>query len=314
MMAVDWVGVARTALWCASLLGIGCDVDVYLGAVPRRDEGGLDGGTGAGLVAPVDDGAATASQPVDSADVLPDGRRPPTAILPGMSWQWQLADPVDAHQEADVFDIDLFDTPAADIQSLHDAGRTVLCFFSAGTRESFRSDAKQFEADTVGAVVSGAPRESWIDVRAASVRRLMAARLDLAVEQRCDGVQPSGVDGFDATGFGLTAADEIDYVQFLAGEAHRRGLSIGLTNAVELASAVEPSVDWALNQGCIQYRECDRLGPFVAAGKAVLHVELVADSSEGVTRQAEICDDAQRQAFSTIIKTQQLGAWRLACP
>jgi hypothetical protein len=63
----------------------------------------------------------------------------------------------------------------------------------------------------------------------------MRARLDLAQSKQCDAVEPDNIDGFDnRNGLGLAQADSIDYVTFLAAEAHGRGLSIGQKNALDL--------------------------------------------------------------------------------
>ena len=53
------------------------------------------------------------------------------------------------------------------------------------------------------------------------------------------------------------------------------------------------------------YRECDRLRPFLDAGKAVFHTEYASSSSLCASRPA---------GFSTIIKHLDLGAWRIECP
>ncbi|MFQ5398380.1 MAG: endo alpha-1,4 polygalactosaminidase [Anaerolineae bacterium] len=53
---------------------------------------------------------------------------------PGPSWQWQLSGPIDASLNAEMYDIDLFDTPEAVIEELHRKGRIVICYFSAGSR------------------------------------------------------------------------------------------------------------------------------------------------------------------------------------
>ncbi len=65
--------------------------------------------------------------------------------IPGLTWQWQLADlPVDTNVDADVFDLDLFDTSPDVIRELHLKGRKVICYISVGSREDWRSDAEQF--------------------------------------------------------------------------------------------------------------------------------------------------------------------------
>jgi hypothetical protein len=56
----------------------------------------------------------------------------------------------------------------------------------------------------------------------------------------------------------------------------------------------------------MRYDECERLRPFVAAGKAVLHVEyeLAPDS---------FCAKARELRFSSMRKPLELGAARQPC-
>lgn len=61
--------------------------------------------------------------------------------------------------DADVFDVDLFDTPAATVAELHRRGRRVVCYFSAGTREDWRADADRSPAKVVGARLPECPGE-----------------------------------------------------------------------------------------------------------------------------------------------------------
>ena len=69
------------------------------------------------------------------------------------------------------------------------------------------------------------------------------------------------------SGFPLRAADQLRFNRFLARAAHARGLSIGLKNDLDQVKALEPAFDWALNEQCFQYEECERLRPFTAAGR-----------------------------------------------
>lgn len=234
---------------------------------------------------------------------------------PGATWQWQLTRSIDTSVEASMFDIDLFEAPQTVIDALHGKGRTVICYFSAGSREDFRPDAKDFQASDYGKPLVGWPGENWLDVRSANVRAIMKKRFDLAVSKKCDGVEPDNVDGYaNDTGFGLTKSDQLDYDQFLASEAHARGLSVGLKNSVELVPDLLASFDWALNEECLSFDECKSLAPFIAAQKAVFHVEYVDQASEGPAKKASVCGQADIQGFSTLIKTWDLDAFRLTCP
>lgn len=228
---------------------------------------------------------------------------------PGTSWQWQLTGTIDASINAQMYDVDLFTTPQSVIDALHGRGRVVICYFSAGSYEPGRPDSAQFPAAVKGKVMDGWPDERWLDIRAASVRALMTARLDRARAKKCDGVEPDNVDGFDnSTGFPLTAAQQLDYNRFLAREAHARGLSIGLKNDLAQVPSLVGDFDWALNEECFQYSECGTLAPFLNAGKAVFQVEY-----GGAALAARVCTDANRRNFDTLIKDLDLSAFRISC-
>ncbi len=236
--------------------------------------------------------------------------RPP----PGATWQWQLDGEIDTSFDVDVYDIDLFDAPQSLIDGLHAEGRAVICYFSAGTREEGREDTDEFAGDDYGNRLEDWPNERWLDVRSPNVRQIMEQRLDLAEDRSCDAVEPDNVDGYqNDSGFPLTANDQFDYDRFLADAAHARGLSVGLKNALDLVPELEPFFDWALNEECLIYQECEALAPFLDAGKAVFHVEYVDDPDDGPALLAEVCRDPTIAGFSTLIKTYDLEAWRLAC-
>ena len=225
---------------------------------------------------------------------------------PGVTWQWQLTGTLDTNVDVQMYDIDLFTSSTATIQELHTAGRIVVCYFSAGSYEPGRPDSDALSKTGLGSTLDGWPDEKWLDIRSTAVRELMKGRLDLAKSHGCDGVEPDNVDGFDNdNGLGLTEKDQVDYNRFLANEAHARGLSVGLKNCLGLVPSLVSSFDWALDEECLAYSECETLEPFISAGKAVFHCEY-AKTTEG------ICGETP-QGFSTIVKNLDLDAFRLAC-
>lgn len=231
---------------------------------------------------------------------------------PGTTWQWQLTGSIDASFEVAMYDIDLFETAEEVIADLHAAGRVVICYFSAGSYEDWRPDAGDFPEAALGKPLDGWEGEWWLDVRLDAIREIMLARLERAVAKNCDGVEPDNVEAFaNDNGLGLTAADQLEYNRFLADEAHARGLSIGLKNDLSQASVLVDDFDWALNEECLAYDECDELDPFIAAGKAVFHVEYVEEWSEAEALAAEVC--GKKPQFSTLIKLWDLTAERLSC-
>lgn len=229
---------------------------------------------------------------------------------PGTTWQWQLSGTIDTSVDASMYDIDLVETPQGTIDALHAMGRIVICYFSAGSYEPYRPDSAMFPPGAKGNELDGWPGELWLDTRDTTIRDIMRARLDLAVTKQCDGVEPDNVDGYvNDTGFPLTAATQLDYNKFLAAEAHARGLSIGLKNDLDQIGGLLADFDWALDEECYQYDECDLLSPFITAGKAVFHVEY-GDASLAAT----VCPTTSALGFSTLIKNLDLDAPRTTCP
>ncbi len=271
----------------------------------------VDGGSGDGGAPDVDalPGGTDAVAGLDAPSGLDagPGRWQPA---PGTTWQWQLSGTIDTSVDVAMYDIDLFDAPQGTIDSLRAAGRVVVCYFSAGSYENWRSDEASIPMSARGNALDGWPGERWLDVRDQGVRDVMKARLDLAVTKKCDGVEPDNVDGYDnSPGFPLTAADQLDYNRFLAREAHARGLSIGLKNDLAQIPALIDDFDWALNEQCFEYDECTTLSPFITAGKAVFNVEYGAASVA-----SSVCPRADALGFDTLIKRLELDAWRVACP
>jgi hypothetical protein len=239
-------------------------------------------------------------------------------------WQWQLTGEIDTSVDAEMFDVDLFDVSQETIITLHSEGKRVVCYFSAGTYEPWRPDASDFPPEIVGNEVEGWEDERWLNVKRIDLLGpIMERRLDLAVEKGCDGVEPDNVDAwsFDAdgdpendTGFNITAEDQAAYNIWLSQRAHERGLSVGLKNDLEQVSLLEPYFDWALNEECFYYGECELLLPFVENGKAVFVVEYVGEDGE-VDEELfrEWCAEAERMRFSLLMKRKEVDAWRRTC-
>jgi len=234
----------------------------------------------------------------------PDWWRP----APGTSWQIQYTGELDLSFDVKMYDLDLFETAETVIDELHAAGRRVVCYFSAGSWEDWRPDAGQFPESVLGNELDGWPGERWLDIRALDLLApIMAARLDLARQKGCDGVDPDNVEGYaNDSGFPLTAQDQAGYNLWLAAQAHARGLAVGLKNDLGQIPDLINFFDWQLNEQCFQYNECDLLLPFIQAGKPVFGIEYQGDP-------ASFCSQANSLNFDTLVKNLDLDAWRLAC-
>lgn len=228
---------------------------------------------------------------------------------PGTTWQWQISGTVDTSIEVSMYDIDLFDVPQSTIDQLHAQGRIVICYFSAGSYEDWRSDASDFSPALLGSPLGDWEGEWWLDIRQIEngIGPIMEARMDLAVAKQCDGVEPDNIDAYiNNNGLGLTGDDQLVYNRWLAQQAHARGLSIGLKNDLDQVLDLVDDFDWALNEQCWQYQECDMLLPFVQAGKAVFGVEYSGYPSS-------FCPTLNAMDFSWLQKTFDLDAWVIDC-
>lgn len=238
------------------------------------------------------------------------------------TWDIQLLSPnaTIARNPASILDIDLFDNPASTIASIHAAGKKAICYFSAGTFEDWRPDASEFvQGRDYANLLDEWPGEYWLVTGSSNVREIMRARLDMAAEKGCDAVDPDNIDGYDNdNGAGLTRADAIEYVRWLAAEGHARGMAVGLKNAVGIAEEVVDEVDFQVNEQCVEYQECADLEVFVEAGKPVFGIEYPDNPTRLSEREKlEICaggEEGANEGHSTLIKNYDLDAWVWACP
>jgi hypothetical protein len=227
----------------------------------------------------------------------------------GTQWQWQLHGQIDTAVDVPVYDVDLFDVDRAVVEELHAAGRKVICYLSAGSQEDWRPDADRFPAAVIGKELDRWPGERWLDVRQLdALEPIMANRMDTCRAKGFDAVEPDNVDGYvNESGFPLTADDQLRYNRMLARLAHERGLGVALKNDLGQVENLVVDFDFAVNEECVAYDECQELMPFIRAGKTVLHVEYSLPLSE-------ICPVTRPLSFSSMRKPLDLTAPREPCP
>ncbi|MFC7979573.1 endo alpha-1,4 polygalactosaminidase [Streptomyces cinereoruber] len=238
-------------------------------------------------------------------------RRPATGARwqprPGLAWQWQLNGKVNPSVDVPVYDIDGFENSAADVARLHRDGRKVICYINVGAWEDYRPDRDAFPESVLGGP-NGWHGERWLDIRRLDVLRpLMERRFDMCRDKGFDAVEPDLVEGYgNDTGFPLTADDQLRYNRMIADIAHARGLAVGLKNDLAQIPLLVDHFDFAVNEECAQFDECGLLEPFVAAGKAVFHVEY--EESPSV-----FCPESRSLRLSSMLKRPELDVWRRPC-
>jgi hypothetical protein len=165
------------------------------------------------MSAPVQGAPVAVALPAADADAIPaeettdviEERAPSKVWVPAVGTTWQIVinkplsiDPKKPVLTPDVavYDIDLFDNSAQTIDTLHKLGKKVICYFSAGTWEKWRPDAKQFAKADLGRDMDGWADEKWLDLNSDNVRAIMAKRIKMAADKGCDAIDPDNVDGF----------------------------------------------------------------------------------------------------------------------
>lgn len=232
------------------------------------------------------------------------------------SWQWQLSGVVNTSYNVDIYNIDLFDSSSSLISSLQASGKKVICYFSAGTYENWRSDKDSFSSSVIGNALIAYPNENWLDISNESIAPIMKTRLDLAVQKGCDGVEPDNMDNFTQnTSFSLSANDQLAYNKFIANEARMRGLSVGLKNDLTQVNELEPYFDFAINEQCHEYNECNLLVDFTNANKPIFNAEYKIEYQNNVGNARDsMCIDAINNSLKTLVLSPLLNdSYRYSC-
>ncbi|MFO0555484.1 MAG: endo alpha-1,4 polygalactosaminidase [Polyangiaceae bacterium] len=159
--------------------------------------------------------------------------------------------------ERDFVDYDLLDTPAADIAACGAMGAKMLCYFSS-QYEDWRDDAGNFGA--IAEPLDGWPGEYWVDPTDPANLAVMMARLDIAVQKGCDGIDLDNIDH----------AGHEDYVAAIFTAARDRGLLVSQKNAIEKIDLFFDLVDLYQNEQCQEFSECDA---YATVGRPVYNIE-----------------------------------------
>jgi len=190
--------------------------------------------------------------------------------------------------------VDLFDVTEADLERLNAAGILPIAYFSS-QYEDWRPDAHSFPAADLGKPLLPWPGERWVNTESEIVRSIMRSRMDLAKRRGFYGVDVDNTDFFEhKTGLPNSLSLGINYVEFLAREAHARGLKYSLKNSMDLIPMVKGVVDFYQNEECQQYGQAhlyDGVGP-------VFNIEYRRPTSV-----------FRREGFYSLLKRKEMGAW-----
>lgn len=115
----------------------------------------------------------------------------------------------------------------------------------------------------------------------------------------------------------------------LARVAHENNIAIGLKNALEVLPRLQNTVDFAVNEQCVEKNECSAYADFTGTlGKPVFHIEYPngeeGDNTTPVMDTTKWCSkydedenpktpDVDLSKLSTVIKDMDLDGWVEFC-
>lgn len=194
------------------------------------------------------------------------------------SFHVQLTGEVDFDSGADVFDTDLFETTAADVQKIHDNGGYAIAYFNGGAWQPGMPDSGDYPDSVIGKTpMNGWPQERWLDIKQIEVLRpLIAAKIAVAKSKGFDAVDPDNMDGYmnkETAEFHLTKADQVAFAKMVAEEAHKQGLAVFLKNGGDMMSDLVNDFDGTVAEEAYKYNEAEIYQPMRDAGKPVFLIE-----------------------------------------
>jgi len=203
----------------------------------------------------------------------------------------------------------------AAVTAIHKRGAKAICYVDAGTAENFRPDYQDYvdfdnahDGALFGKPVSKFRDEFWLNINNNVHQRdfilyQVSRRVDRCVADGFDAVEFDNVDAWEnKTGLKISADMQLVFNSMLANLAHSKGLTVGLKNDLGQLSELKPYFDFAINEQCFQFHECDFPAPglpdWSASGKAVFNVEYRSRSLN--------CRQAASWNFNSILKTVDL--------
>jgi hypothetical protein len=225
--------------------------------------------------------------------------------VPNGALHWQLQGDVVPAPGTKVIDSDVFDTPATQVKKWRDQGLYPVCYVNVGAFEDWRDDAIDFPDDVIGADYDGWQGERWLDIsHFKALAPVMEARLDLCADKGFLAVEPDNIDGYDnETGFDITRDDQVAYLHWLIGQAHKRGLAIGQKNAPDLISDLVNEMDFALLESAWRDNFLADFTPYHQQNKPVFAVEYREDGAD----LAAVCADIKQYGFIGMVANYDLA-------
>jgi hypothetical protein len=209
---------------------------------------------------------------------------------------------------ADVVFVDADLVSAAYVSQLKGAGKKVVCYIDAGTLENWRDDTSNFDSAAMASKYKGfGGTEKWLDVtKWETFKAPMSKRINEASSKGCQFIEYDNTDcdinmcvpGASAS---TLQAKQSEYINWLISSAHGLGMGVGLKNSQSHIQQFASQIEFAINEECQTYSECDLYSGLVSANKAIFGVEY---KSHG----GSVCSTAKK--YHMITKYRDNGNWK----
>lgn len=173
----------------------------------------------------------------------------------------------------------------SNLASLKAQGHIVQCYFSVGTAEVWRPDYNR--TAWIGLALGALPQfsdEYWLDLyQIDKIKTIMTPRFQRAKQLGCDAIEPDNTDCHNNNECSQPLLNahpganvrqlQINYCKWQTEIAHSLGMSISLKNSLDIIPDLVNFYDFAVNEQCHQFNECNAYMPFLNQNKAVFNHE-----------------------------------------
>jgi hypothetical protein len=231
---------------------------------------------------------------------------------PDAKFDMQFAAPMMLQRTVDFLVLDLNDALPDEVESVRTMGAAPVCYMNAGTLDTTASDLDAFPPLDIGRPVTEEGTERWLDTRdIKGLAPAIIARLDLCKDKGFMGVLAGNLENHQyRTGFPIGERQQLEFNVWLAREAHRRGLTIGMWNSRSQIVPLASTYDFVVLSGCFTDGYCNEVQPFVEAKKGAFLIEYAEEQRTDI----EFCAAAQGFGVMGIIKRRVMDGWLRLCP
>ncbi len=231
---------------------------------------------------------------------------------PDAKFDLQFSTPMQLQRQVDFMVLDLADALPDEITTVKNNGAAAVCYFNGGSIDVEDEDFDSVAPLVIGRKLETEPTARWLDLRNIDeIAPMIRGRLDRCRDKGFDAALIGNLENYlFRSGFPIGERQQIAFNRFIADEAHKRGLSIGLWNSRSQIAPLADSYDFILVSGCFEDGWCNETGAFIEMGKPAFVVEF-AESSRG---DVEFCSANQTFGTMGIIKRRILDGWLRLCP